>query len=81
MRYFIGPVAHAREHARNSTSNIRQFLRKEFAMDFGMRKLMELFYRAVREGDPDPIPMAEIRRCACLMDAIFEQMPKAPTPR
>ena len=77
LRYFLAPVAHAREHARNSTSNIRQFLRKEFAMDFGMRKLMELFYRSIREGGPDPIPMAEILRTARIMDAIFEQMPKA----
>ena len=46
-------------------------------MDFGMRKLMELFYQAIREGGPDPIPMAEIRRTARIMDAIFEQMPKA----
>jgi hypothetical protein len=45
-------------------------------MDFGMRKLMELFYGAVREGGPDPIPMAEIRRTARLMDAIFAQMPR-----
>ena len=38
---------------------------------------MELFYRAVREGGPDPIPHAEIRRTARIMDAIFQQMPKA----
>ena len=46
-------------------------------MDFGMRKLMELFYRAVREGGPDPIPAAEILRTARIMDAIFHQMPAA----
>ena len=45
-------------------------------MDFGMRKLMELFYRAIREGGPDPIPPAEIRRTARIMDAIFQQMPE-----
>jgi len=76
LRYFLAPLAHAREQARNTTSNVRQFIRKDFAMDFGMRKLMELFYRAIREGGPDPIPMAEIRRTARIMDMIFEQMPK-----
>ena len=48
-------------------------------MDFGMRKLMELFYRAVREGGPDPIPITEIRRTARIMDSVFAQFPKAPT--
>ncbi len=76
LRYFLAPMEHAREHSRNSTANVRQFLRKKFAMDVGMRTLMELFYRAVREGGPDPIPMAEIRRTARIMDTLFEQVPK-----
>ncbi len=77
LRYFVAPLAHAREQARNTLVSVRQFARKEFQMDFGMRKLMELFYRAIREGGPDPIPPAEIRRTARMMDAIFQQMPKA----
>jgi predicted dehydrogenase len=77
LRYFLAPLAHAREQARNTLVNARQFAKKDFQMDFGMRKLMELFYRAVREGGPDPIPPAEICRTARIMDAIFEQMPVA----
>lgn len=77
LRYFLAPLAQAREHARNARSNVSQFVRKQFQMDFGMRKLMELFYRAIREGGPDPIPHAEIRRTARIMDAIFQQFPKA----
>ena len=76
LRYFLAPLSQAREHARNTTISIRQFARKEFQMDFGMRKLMELFYRAIREGGTDPIPGAEIRRTARMMDAIFTQMPR-----
>jgi predicted dehydrogenase len=76
LRYFLAPLVHAREQAHNSFVSIRQFARKEFQMDFGMRKLMELFYRAIREGGPDPIPKAEIRRTAQIMDAIFSQMPR-----
>lgn len=75
LRYFLAPLAQGREQAHNTIVNIRQFCRKEFQMDFGMRKLMELFYRAIREGGPDPIPGTEIRRTAKLMDAIFSQMP------
>lgn len=75
LRYFLAPLSHAREQARNTVVSIHQFARKEFQMDFGMRKLMELFYRAIREGGPDPIPRDEIRRAARMMDAIFSQMP------
>lgn len=81
LRYFLAPLVHAREHARNSFVSMRQFARKEFQMDFGMRKLMELFYRAIREGGPDPIPPAEILRTARIMDAIFQQMDRASAPR
>lgn len=76
LRYFLVPWSHAREHARNSIQNIRQFARKEFHMDYGMRKLMELFYRAILENAPDPIPTAEILRTSRIMDAIFAQMPR-----
>lgn len=74
LRYFLAPLTHAREQARNTFVSVRQFARKEFQMDFGMRKLMELFYRAIREGGPDPIPPAEFLRTARIMDAIFQQM-------
>jgi predicted dehydrogenase len=76
LRYFLAPLSQAQEHARNTVINIRQFARKEFQMDFGMRKLMELFYRAIREGGPDPISGSEIHRTARIMDAIFSQMPR-----
>jgi predicted dehydrogenase len=76
LRYFLAPLSHAQEHARNTIISIRQFARKEFQMDFGMRKLMELFYLSIREGAPDPIPKAEIRRTVQIMDAIFSQMPR-----
>jgi predicted dehydrogenase len=77
LRYFLAPLIQAREQVHNSLIGIRQFARKEFQMDFGMRKLMELFYRAIREGGPDPIPHAEILRTARIMDAIFCQMPRS----
>lgn len=76
LRYFLAPLTHAREHASNTAVSVRQFLRKEFQMDFGMRKLMELFYRAIQEGGADPIPASEIRRTARIMDAIFSQIPR-----
>jgi predicted dehydrogenase len=78
LRYFLAPQAHAAENSRNTLVNMRQFARKEFQMDFGMRKLMELFYCAVRNEAPDPIPLSEIRRTARIMDAMFDQCRPCP---
>jgi hypothetical protein len=41
-----------------------------------MKKLMELFYTAIRDNKPDPISAAEILRTSRIMENIFEQMPK-----
>ncbi|MBE3143409.1 MAG: Gfo/Idh/MocA family oxidoreductase, partial [Planctomycetes bacterium] len=76
LRYFLAPLIHAREDVRNSFRSIRLFARNDFHMDYGMKKLMELFYSAIRENKPDPIPSAEILRTSRIMEAIFEQMPK-----
>jgi predicted dehydrogenase len=75
LRYFLAPISQALEHASNTVVSARQFARKEFQMDFGMRKLMELFYSAIREGGPDPIPGSEILRTTRIMDTIFSQIP------
>jgi predicted dehydrogenase len=80
LRYFLDPLGQARELRRNSLRNMRLFARHEFHMDYGMRKLMELFYSAIKEGGPDPIPSEEILRTSRIMEAIFEQTPRAPTP-
>lgn len=79
LRYFLAPLTQAREMVRNSTRNMRLFARHEFHMDYGMRKLMELFYAAIEDGRPDPISAAEILRTSRIMEAIFEQMPRGRT--
>ncbi|MCZ7636112.1 MAG: Gfo/Idh/MocA family oxidoreductase [Verrucomicrobia bacterium] len=80
LRYFGAPWVRAYDQVRNSVENIRQFVHRDFHMDYGMRKLMELFYRAIREDGPDPIPMQEILRTARMMHAIFTQMPTVVAP-
>ncbi len=76
LRYFFAPWQRAREEVRNSFRSLRLFAKNDFHMDYGMKKLMELFYAAIREGKPDPIPAAEILRTARIMEDIFAQMPK-----
>jgi predicted dehydrogenase len=75
MRYFFAPWTDAREQMRNSFRNMKLFARSDFHMDYGMKKLMQLFYSAVREDRPDPIPAAEILRTSRIMEKIFRQMP------
>ena len=65
MRYFFAPWTYAREYMRNSFRNMKLFARNDFHMDYGMRKLMELFLRRDQgrparphpgRGDPEDIP-------------------------
>jgi predicted dehydrogenase len=83
LRYFLDPRTQGRELARNSLRNLKLFARNEFHMDYGMRKLMALFYAAVNGEGPDPLPVGEILRTARIMETIFAQMPKrhVPPPR
>jgi len=80
MRYFFAPWTDAREQLRNSSRNMRLFARNDFHMDYGMKKLMGLFYAAVREDGPDPIPSDQILRTARIMETIFRQMPGSRVP-
>jgi len=80
MRYFFAPLIQARESINNTFRNIKLFARKEFHMNYGMRKLIELFYAAIRDNTkPDPISRAEILRTSYIMEAIFHNVPKSMT--
>ena len=71
---FVPPVLFAKQHLGNLTTNARLFLGRDLHMDFGMKYLIESFYRAIREDAPVPIPYREIVLTARIADAIFEQI-------
>jgi predicted dehydrogenase len=71
---FVPPVKIAKQQCSNVATNLRTFLKNDFQMKSGMKRLIELFYRAITEGAPLPIPYREIVLTARIMDAIFEQM-------
>jgi predicted dehydrogenase len=71
---FIPPAAFAKQHLGNLFSNAKRFLNNDFHFDFGMKYLIEAFYRSIREGAPVPIPYREILLTARIMDAIFDQL-------
>ncbi|MCK7480606.1 MAG: Gfo/Idh/MocA family oxidoreductase [Candidatus Moduliflexus flocculans] len=45
MRYFFAPWTDAREQLRNSSRNMKLFVRNDFHMDYGMKKLMQTVLR------------------------------------
>jgi predicted dehydrogenase len=74
LTYFIPPLKTAREHLRNARVNMVNFLRRRLYQDFGMKELIERFYKSVRLGMPVPIPYREIMLTARIMDEIFAQI-------
>lgn len=64
----------ARQYRKTLSKNFRLFLKREFHMKQGLKLLVELFYRSIREHSPPPIPYREIILTAKLMDEIFSQV-------
>jgi predicted dehydrogenase len=74
LTYFIPPLNSAREHVRNASRNVVNFVRQRLYQDFGMKELIERFYDSIRKGTPVPIPYREIVLTARIMDEIFDQI-------
>ncbi len=73
LNYFLPPMLLGWQCVRNGLCNIFQFMKNDFHMDYGRRKLFRQFYRAIREGTPVPIPYKEILITARIMDGIIAQ--------
>jgi len=71
---FVPPLSFAKQQIENLATNLNLFLNRAFHMDSGMKHLVELFYRSVREDAPVPIPYREILLTARIMEAIFNQL-------
>ena len=62
---FVPPVLFAKQHLGNLTTNARLFLGRDLHMDFGMKYLIESFYRAIRERTP---------RCPYLIGKLYSPL-------
>jgi predicted dehydrogenase len=71
---FLPPVNLAKQHLGNLGTNLRHFWARDFQMKFGMKCLIESFYRSIEEDAPVPIPYREILLTARIMDEIFSQL-------
>jgi predicted dehydrogenase len=76
LRFFLAPLIYARDYRRNSWHNVKQFLKKDFHMDYGMKMLIQSFYQSIQDKTPPPIPYREILTTARMMDDIFAQIRK-----
>lgn len=64
----------ARQCLGNCARNLKHFLTNDFHMKYGMKTLIESFYRSIMQDSLPPIPYREILLTARIMDSIFEQV-------
>ncbi len=74
LNHFIPPYDYGMQYIRNSLGNVRQFLKRDFHFDYGMKTLIELFYKAAMQNAPLPISYDEILVTSRIMDDIFAQV-------
>jgi predicted dehydrogenase len=65
---------YAREYRKSMFSNIRLFLKRDFHMKSGLKRLIESFYRSISQDTPLPIPTKQILMTVEIMDTIFDQL-------
>lgn len=74
LTYVIPSLQDACEHVRNAGGNLTNFIRRRLYQDFGMKELIERFYKSIK-GDLSPaVPYREIILTARIMDQIFAQI-------
>jgi predicted dehydrogenase len=78
LEQFVSPCVYAKQYIANSVGNIRKFLKADFHTNYGMKVLIQNFYRSIVHGAPLPIPYEEILLTSQIMDAIFSQFGSAP---
>jgi predicted dehydrogenase len=74
LEQFVPPWSYARQYIANSLDNMRKFLKGNFHMGYGMRVLMQAFYRSITHGTSLPISYREILLTSLIMDEIFSQL-------
>jgi len=74
LTYFVPPLQAAKEHLLNARRNISKFISQQLYQDFGMKELIESFYRSIRTNETPPVSYREILLTARIMDEIFAQI-------
>lgn len=71
---FIPLNYYAKQYRKNMVANARLFLKRDFHMKWGLKRLIELFYRSISDNSPPPISSREILLTSKIMDSIFAQI-------
>lgn len=71
---FVPLNNYARQYRKNMFSNAKLFLKNDFHMKAGLKKLIELFYASILRHSPVPISYREILLTTRIMDSIFSQI-------
>ncbi len=74
LAYLVPPLDTGIEYLRNAWANLMNFVWRRLYQDFGMKELVERFYKSIVTGTPLPIPYREILLTARIMDEIFAQV-------
>jgi predicted dehydrogenase len=74
LRFFLPPILEACQHIENTLGNATRLLRNEFHEEYGLKVLIERFYRSIRENSAPPIAPRDILLTARIMDSIFSQI-------
>lgn len=76
MRYFVPPLALAKQYVGNVATNVGKFIKKDFHLpnDAGLKMLIESFYDAIAGNAPLPLSCKEILLTSKIMDDIFAQI-------
>jgi predicted dehydrogenase len=64
----------AKQYRKNMLANAKLFLKRDFHMKSGLKRIIELFYGSIESGSPLPISYKEILITAKIMDSIFAQI-------
>jgi len=65
---------YAKQYRKNMLTNAKLFLKRDFHMKSGLKRLVELFYKSIESDSPLPISYNEILITAKIMDSIFTQI-------
>jgi predicted dehydrogenase len=68
LRYYAG------QYRKSVADNVKLFLKREFHLKAGLKKLIELFYESISTGTAVPISYKEILLTTKIMDSIFAQV-------
>lgn len=78
LRYFIPPFKYAKQYVENFGWNFKKFLKRDFHLpnDYGLKNLIESFYRSITLNTQLPISYKEILLTSIIMEDIFAQIKK-----